>query len=189
MIYTKYYGADVAGLVFVDASHPDQARQLAAVTSQNVAQSTRPYRVASALAWAGVVRDLPGSPGAAGEPESASRATAAYASKSLDAMLDESAAIDSTLAEAGTFRRLGDRPLVVLTAGAEPPAAELRSMKLTDAQWRRRTAVWNALQDDEATWSSRSEHRVVPDAGHYIQCERPDVVIAAVRKVVEQTRR
>ena len=24
MVYTKYFGADVAGLVFVDTSHPDQ---------------------------------------------------------------------------------------------------------------------------------------------------------------------
>jgi hypothetical protein len=30
MIYTKHYVADVAGLVFVDASHPEQERRFAA---------------------------------------------------------------------------------------------------------------------------------------------------------------
>jgi hypothetical protein len=31
MTYTKYYPSDVAGLVFVDASHPDQEHRFEAV--------------------------------------------------------------------------------------------------------------------------------------------------------------
>ena len=189
MTYAKYFGAEVAGVVLVDASHPDQVARLASVTSEDVGRALRPYRVASALAWTGLVRALAGAAAAVPhEPVAAARTKAAYASTSLRAMLDEADGIDATLAEAGTFRRLGDRPLVVLTAGAPLSPAELADMKLTAAQGRQRDAIWRALQDDEASWSSRSQHRLVPDASHYIQFDRPDVVIAAVRSVVDSVR-
>ena len=42
--------------------------------------------------------------------------------------------------------------------------------------------------DDEATWSSHSRHEIVPDATHYIRLDRPDVVINAVREVVDAVR-
>lgn len=34
MTFTKYYGPDVAGIVFVDASHPDQVRFLKPVAPE-----------------------------------------------------------------------------------------------------------------------------------------------------------
>jgi hypothetical protein len=61
-------------------------------------------------------------------------------------------------------------------------------MQMTEEQGRRKTAIWNAMQDDEASWSSRSQHTVVADATHAIQLDRPDVVIAAVRSVVDSVR-
>ena len=45
--------------------------------------------------------------------------------------------------------------------------------------------VWLDLQNDIASWSSRSSHRILNDAGHYIQFDRPDAVIAAIQEVVE----
>jgi pimeloyl-ACP methyl ester carboxylesterase len=189
MTYTKHFGADVAGLVFVDASHPDQVRRLASVTSESSGRVTRPYKVASALAWTGLVRALAGAMGGVPhEPAAATRATAAYAATSLRAMLKEADAIDETLAEAGTVRQLGARPLMVLTAAAPLSPADLAGMKLTPAQGRQRAAIWRALQADEASWSSRGQHRLVPDAHHYIQFDRPDVVIAAVRAVIDSVR-
>ena len=84
--------------------------------------------------------------------------------------------------------QLGDRPLAVLTAAAPLSPAALAGLKLTAAQGRQRDAIWRALQADRATWSSRSQHRLVPDASHYIQLDRPDVVIASVRSVVDGVR-
>ena len=45
-------------------------------------------------------------------------------------------------------------------------------------------AVWKDLQAGEASWSTRSRYELVPDPGHFIQDERPDLVIKAVRDVV-----
>jgi hypothetical protein len=52
---------------------------------------------------------------------------------------------------------------------------------------RLRTAAY-ALMVDEATWSTQSRHEVVADASHYIQFDRPDLVISAVREVVASVR-
>jgi pimeloyl-ACP methyl ester carboxylesterase len=44
------------------------------------------------------------------------------------------------------------------------------------------------MQDEEAAWSSRSQHQVIPDAAHYLQFDRPDAVIAAVQSVITTVR-
>jgi pimeloyl-ACP methyl ester carboxylesterase len=190
MTYTKYFGSEVAGLVFVDASHPDQVARLREVTPVTVNGALRTVRILAALSWAGVVRAATASQeGVHNEPPAAAHATAAYTSTSLAAMLKEAEALDTTLAEAGTFRQLADRPVFVLTAAAPLPSAALQAMKMTPAQGKRQAEIWGEMQDDEARWSSRSQHQRVTDATHYIQFDRPDIVIAAVRSVVDSVRR
>lgn len=187
MTYTKYFGADVAGLVFVDASHPDQLARFKAVTP--VQPSMTMMKVASALAWTGMVRMAASSAGGVPhEPAAAAEAMAAFAPTSLPAALKEEEALEQTLAEAGTFRQLGDRPLFVLTAMAPLPKEVVATLKMTPEQARRFQAVWKSLHDDEAAWSSQSQHELVPDASHYIQFDRPDIVIRAVRSVVDSVR-
>ena len=189
MTYTKYFGSEVAGLVFVDAAHPDQVTRFKEVTSVTLHELMRQFRVGVALSRTGLVRAMAGSAGGMpNEPSVAARATAAYAPTSIGAMVKESDVLDATLAEAGTIRQLGDRPLFVLTAAAPKSADDLAAMKMTAAQGKRWTEIWVALQDDEASWSSRSQHQVLPDAHHYIQFERPDAVIRAVRSVVDSVR-
>ena len=189
MVYTKYFGSDVAGLVFVDASHPDQVSRFKEVTPVTIHESMRVYRVAAALSRTGFVRAMSGSAGGApNEPSAAARASAAYASTSLGTLVKESDALDATLAEAGTFRQLGDRPLFVLTAAAPRSSEDLAAMKMTSAQGKRWSEIWGTMQDEEAGWSSRSQHNVLPDASHYIQFDRPDAVIRAIRSVVDSVR-
>jgi pimeloyl-ACP methyl ester carboxylesterase len=73
---------------------------------------------------------------------------------------------------------------VVLTAMAPYTEAELRGMKITPEQGRQVQAIWKQLHEEEATWSSRSTHRVLPNSGHNIQLEDPDAVVEAVLSVV-----
>ncbi len=82
------------------------------------------------------------------------------------------------------MQQLGDRPLVVLTAASEPSAEALRAMGLTWAQGARLRAASRALHEDQATWSRRGRHELVPNASHYIQFDKPAAVIAAVREVI-----
>ena len=85
-------------------------------------------------------------------------------------------------------RQLGNRPLVVLTHSERTSANDLQQMALTPEQGERMDAVWRTLHDEEATWSTRSRHEIVPLSSHYIQFDQPQAVIAAVRDVVEQVR-
>jgi hypothetical protein len=57
---------------------------------------------------------------------------------------DEFAALPTSLAQARSFQNLGDRPLVVVTAAVDALAG------------------WMPLQDEMATLSTNSSHRVAP---------------------------
>jgi pimeloyl-ACP methyl ester carboxylesterase len=186
MTYTKYFGSDVAGLVFVDASHPDQVERRKAYLLHEPSMTM--YKVASALAWTGLVRAALPSGGGSTEPVEAQRAVNAYAPVSLGAALKELEALKETLAEAGSFRQLGDRPLFVLTAMAPLTKENRAALKLSEEQGKKFQEIWKTMQDEEASWSSRSQHELVPDATHYLQFDRPDVVIRAVRAVVDSVR-
>lgn len=67
--------------------------------------------------------------------------------------------------------RLGRKPLVVLTEGQH------------------RMAFWHAMQEQFTELSDRSEWQVVDGAGHFIHQDQPDVVVDAVRRVVESARK
>ena len=187
--YTRKFGNQVAGLVFVDASHPDQNRRLRAGGFGRLTQPASSMAVfLSTLTWTGWTRLLSNGeamPNLSARAEAASRA---YASTSMPAAISEAISLDRSFGDIGAFRNLGSRPLVVLTAMQPLPDAMLKSMNMTPSDGLGVRAIWKALHDDEATWSSRSRHQLVPDSTHYIQFVRPQVVIAAVREVVEDVR-
>jgi hypothetical protein len=95
---------------------------------------------------------------------------------------------DAEIIAAGNFRKLGDRPLVVLTAARKLSPDELQAAGMSQEQEIQMQTLWNQLQANLATWSTRSRHEIVPDASHAIQFDRPDVVIKAVREVVIDVR-
>jgi hypothetical protein len=97
-------------------------------------------------------------------------------------------AVPTTLAAAGRMRRLGDRPVIVLTHDPSAIAAGLTASRLTPSQVAlvaQYEATWLDMQKDEAAWSTRGQQQVVAGASHYIQFDRPGAVIAAVREVVD----
>jgi pimeloyl-ACP methyl ester carboxylesterase len=71
--------------------------------------------------------------------------------------------------------------LTLLTAGARPSYA---SQELFDQTH----TVMVELHRDLAHLSTAGIHRAVPDASHYIHEDRPEIVIEAVREVVEEAR-
>lgn len=189
MTYTKYFGSEVAGLVFVDASHPDQVQRFNAVTSYSPSDMIMLIKAGVAFAWTGAVRMVPlATQGVPHQPPKAVQAMAAYAPTSLAHLLKEIESVDQTLAEAGSFRQLGSRPVYVLTSMMPLPEEALTALKLTPEQGRQYKEIWKAMHAEEASWSSQSRQQLVADANHYIQFDRPDIVIEAVRSVVKDVR-
>ena len=79
---------------------------------------------------------------------------------------------------------LGDMPLVVLTSPHKERAADLPA-GLSD-KW---DEIWVELQKEWAQISSRSTHVMAYGSGHFIQHDQPDLVIEAIRQVVDAARR
>jgi len=73
---------------------------------------------------------------------------------------------------------LGDKPLVVLTAGRSD--GDPKNAEFTQA-FRK---IWIERHQGLARMSSRGVHIVVPDTGHMIPGEKPDAVIDAVDQVL-----
>ncbi len=193
MTYTQRYGDQVGGLVLVDASHPDQLQRFAEVMPEQP-DYLGIFRVMSVLSWTGLPRLLQSlGPAFPNMPDAVAARVQAYSPTSLRAVVAEGDAVAATLQGAGAAltpggRPLGKRPLVVLTAGAPTTDAELKEFGQTREQADGMQQAWLRMQDDEATWSSRSRHEVVADATHFIQFDRPDRVVATVREVVAAVR-
>ena len=82
-------------------------------------------------------------------------------------------------------RSYGDMPLIVLTRGDNekgmPP-------ELTKADREAFAKLWTQFHEEMAALSSSGERRVIPDAGHFIQGDKPQAVIDAVNEVVTRAR-
>jgi pimeloyl-ACP methyl ester carboxylesterase len=187
--YTRKFGEQVAGLVFVDGSHPDQNRRLRAAGLGQLTQVAPPIAVAlSKVTWTGWTRLLGNVSAVENAPANAAEAAGAYASMSMRAAMNEAVGMERSLSDVGAFRTLDSRPLVVLTAMRLLPDEALQSLGMTPADASKVQSIWKELHDDQASWSSHARHQVVPDSSHYIQFDRADVVIAAVNEVVGDVR-
>jgi len=189
LAFTGRYGAEVAGLVFVDASHPDQ--QMGTGSPPSLLRRAKDAGVNLAgpvVLRLGAGRLVPVNNTPPASAPGMVAAHRAYFPRSVATLIAENRAIGATLRSAGRYRRLGDRPLVVLTGVRRMPPHVRERLGISEAEEARRSSAWTQLHDDQATWSTRSRHEIVDDAGHYIHVDRPDVVIRAVREVVATVR-
>lgn len=106
------------------------------------------------------------------------------------ALRSESAASNSTSSdEVAAARRslgdtpLGDMPLIVLTA-ARLPSRPWETAAAAEA----RHEIWRSMHEEIAALSRRGERRTVEGAGHSIQLDKPEVVIAAIEEVLAMAR-
>jgi pimeloyl-ACP methyl ester carboxylesterase len=191
MTFTREYPDEVAGVVFVDASHPDQTARLVAAAPANDPAIPVLFRALAALNWTGLPRLLLPAETIPELSPATSQAIAAYQPTSLAGAFSEAAAFEDSLREAGRQRDLGDRPLVVLSRH-KPWSAfteeERQRSGMTEAQFAASEAAWADMQADEATWSTNSTHRIVDGSSHVIQLEHPEAVVTAIHDVVTQVR-
>ena len=80
-------------------------------------------------------------------------------------------------------RSYGDMPLVVLSRAPFPRQSH-ETQVMRDAK----NYLWVELHDDIAALSTRGVNEIVPGAGHYIQFDKPGVVVDAIRHVIETVR-
>jgi pimeloyl-ACP methyl ester carboxylesterase len=196
-LFAFRYPEEVVGLVMVDPSSEHQGRRFFEATgdgrfsptSVETKKRRRTLARVERLARAGTLK--PGTPEYAefvGEPPPtltpavvAARVAQRTSPGFWRALRSESANMMGASSDevAAARRPLGDLPLIVLTAGkAMPMPGEPPDVLAA------RRKVWRTMHDEIAALSTRGEQRTVEDAGHGIQVERPDVVIAAIEEAL-----
>jgi pimeloyl-ACP methyl ester carboxylesterase len=159
--YTGLYPDEVAGLVLLDASHPDQAAHLPAASLAQEADFQRQLPLFSALSRLGLGRlyfDFGGTFDFGDLPPAERAAVAAFWSlpRQFDSARREGAFRSATDAQVRAARDLGARPLLVVTAGTGS------------------SPEWLALQADLATLSTNAAQRIVSQASHGSLVIHPD---------------
>ena len=148
MTYAAHYPAQVAGMVLLDSSTPNQFRLPGYASTY--AMMRRGLGVAPSLARLGIGRLVPAT-ATSDLPSPAAEQVRAFATspRGLRNMRDEVSALPAAFAQASALHTLGHKPLAVLTA----------TESLRD------TTGWSAAQNRLAALSSNSSHRVI-DATH-----------------------
>ena len=188
MTYTKLFGSEVEGLVFVDASHPDQIEKFATITGKTEQPGQMLHKLAASLSWTGLVRALSDQVDQPRLDRALVAAMRAYLPRSLGHRNLELASLKASLTQAGGLNDLGDRPVVVLSATAPMASQALARSGLSVEMGKAILELKKEMHKEQAAWSKNSRHELIDDASHYIQLDRPDVVIRAVQDVVRSVR-
>ena len=89
-------------------------------------------------------------------------------------MYEEYSAMNESGLQTQGIASLGDLPLIVVKAGNRP-ADDYPSDE-----------VWDATQESLAGLSSQGELVIAETSGHFVQLENPELVVEAIRRVVEK---
>jgi len=176
-VYTSLYRSEIAGMVLVDASHPDQENRFPPEL-KNLEGSWR--REAEFVAYS-----MPlGIPRLLGLCEESAVARAADCNwHAAEEQLSEIRSFSESAAETAQTGSLSDLPLAVLSHDPDKPSNDLPAdlAKSTNE-------AWEKMQEDLTHLSTRGTQTIAKNSSHYIQVDRPDVVVDAIRKIVGQAR-
>ena len=183
-LYAGRHTKDVGGLLLIDPSSPHQRERFVRETKRvylsspfkDCAVDPRPAEFIKTCQ-----RDVP----ADVPPDLAERYRNSQTPAAASALLREDADFDGLSSQLLDKERksLGATPFVLLTRDPTMPFPD--APEESDANQR----LWLKMHVETMDLSSDSQLLVVPHAGHNIQIDRPDAVIAAVSDMVLKVRR
>jgi len=177
-LFASLYRNEIAGMVLVDADHPDQENRFPLEVKAEEGSWQREAEFLADTAPFGVPRLL-----GLCENDPALRAADCNFHSAREALW-EMKAFPQSAAEAAATGSLGNLPLAVLSHDpGKKPLAELPADIVQPAN-----QVWEKMQEELARLSTRGTQSIATNSSHYIQLDRPDVVIEAVRTVLDQAR-
>lgn len=192
-VFAGRYPRDVAGMVLVDASHPDEGSRTDAVLSgAQLARQQQDERRDET--WEQITEPLTIHLGIRRATVALGRKPSRHLSRRLQeeflylenmpkfmrTVRQEDAMFKISGVQAVAAGPLGERPLIVLTAGKPYEPDPL----LTPQQIERQANIWiRELQVEEMRLSTRGEQIVVPDSTHDMPQDRPDAIVSAIHGV------
>ncbi len=185
-LFAAKYHKEVSGMVLVDASHEDQWDRF----PPEALPGTGFIMLMHAYPWLaklGIMRLMGhGSGPDVGTlaPQVRDLAAVTFRTSSAAAASSEMLNIQTSAAQLKAVDRHLTIPLVVVTAGIQvgqpgDPPEVTRKIK----------AVWEELQRDQATLSPLGSQVTAAKSHHYVSLVQPELIVKAIRKVVEQVGR
>lgn len=185
----------VAGMVLVDSAHEEQFLRF----PESVRKAQDPIW-AQQRAMVSGLRDmieartldpavLPVPPRLPQEAARMYRTLVGSTTKLAETMLAELDALEEVHAQArrAEITSLGDIPLIVLRHG-DPPPPFPDELAVGEEDLQVYEDTWGELQEELASLSTAGRIVVAEGAGHMIHHDRPDLVVQAIREVVEAAR-
>jgi pimeloyl-ACP methyl ester carboxylesterase len=176
-VFAGLYRSEVAGMVLVDSSHPDQDNRFPPELKNMEGSWLREAEFLEYTAPFGVPRLL-----GLCDPDPMQRAAECNYHSAHEGVAELKGFAESA-AETSSSGSLGDMPLAVLSHDPDKPSADLPAdlAKPTNE-------AWEKMQEELAHLSTRGTQAIAKHSSHYIQIDRPDVVVDAVHNIVEQAR-
>jgi pimeloyl-ACP methyl ester carboxylesterase len=174
-MFASHYPDETAGLILVDAAHEDQFRRF---KKDGIIQSTAGSRY-SAISGPRVPANLPE------DIEQVARSLVTTAGAFI-ALRGEMQSFSDSAEIVKASRPLPDVPYLVITRGKRVYPHNHKGDQME--------AIWRELQDDLAIRTSYHQpdaavsHLVAMNAGHYVHLDEPEIVIDAIRNVVDELR-
>jgi pimeloyl-ACP methyl ester carboxylesterase len=197
--FTNLHPGRVAGLVLLDPAQPGDGRAYGSLWDRGrrtFAQSLADSEICLKAAReadltpthnpADCLEDSPGKAPAFHEEINRRWGKAKYIAANISeirSMLADANGDSLDSRQAGSAQRdFNALPLIVLVSSPAPPPG-------APEDWNRGTAIKHDLNRKLAARSTKGEFRLVPDSRHYIQDDAPQVVVDAVRSVVDAARK
>ncbi|MBE5321903.1 alpha/beta hydrolase [Pedobacter sp. MR2016-19] len=181
--FINKYPKDVAGVIFVDSQCPDDERYLSPELFKMVNQGLPGGFLKFANTF-GLVRLMfkgmfPNNKQYAYQ----NTIMPALLYKSADAVLEEQDQMRPIKKEASKIKSFGAIPLYVLTAADEKRFdSSIKDRKLKTEM----LSAWNKMQKDFLLLSTKSKQILIPNSGHYINQEQPQVIESAINDMVNK---
>ena len=180
-LYASEYPEEVAGMVLVDSAL--DVRVLDEDLRDATANATPSPLTVKVLAPLGILRLIASEVDSLPRQLAQERSAIYTGTRHLYAFSDESATINESIATAtDAAPSLGDKPLIVLIAGARQYPG------FTKEQAERADKQINEFEASRQDLSENSKLVVAKNSAHYIQWDRPRLVVDAIRQVVDAAR-
>ena len=182
-VYAHTYPEEVAGMVLVDSMHEERPIRNPEVTKLTQ-DATKQFRMFSFLSSTGIMALMPQSIPNRGLPDDAYAQYQAITVTTgyFDAFIAEIIAVPESAAEVRDLHMTSfeNLPIIVLSAGRWDTIPSLSDVE--------NQQIWEDFQVQQSelvTLSSASKQIIAEQSSHNIQFDQPDLVIDAVREIVE----
>lgn len=183
-LYAKRYFNEMAGLVLIDSSHPEQFERLPANENFRL-PPTWLLKTVPVLRKVGVLRNVLkrelNFPQLTPEKQAALYKVSAG---SISTVLTEFTNIMKSLEQAEQVTSLGDLPLTVLGAVDPPKTSQVGN--ISEEQLIEGQKAWFGMQRELSQLSTNGKLVPVSKSGHYIHFDQPAIVLSEIREMYER---